>query len=124
MPPLSLHVLMPFGEVMLSAPCQLSELGVMEQRYTLSCTLHPRTCQCFTEGCKHHPSPGGETRHAEIKVQTFLFGFNIQFWPLWEVLSIGNARQSPDELQVLSTSGVEPADWMCPIPEARLGGGW
>lgn len=99
-------------------------LGVMEQCYTRSCTVHPRTCQCFTEGCTHLPSRGGETRHTEIEVQSFLFGFNTRFWPLWEVLSISNARQSLEELQVLSTSGIEPSDWMCPIPEARLGGEW
>lgn len=97
----------------------------MEQGYTRSCTLHPRTWQCFTEGCKHHPPPQGWNPGMQrSRSKLFYLVFNTQFWPLRMVLSMSNPRQSREELQVLSTSGTEPLCWTYPMPEARLGGGW
>lgn len=92
----------------------------MEQRYTRSCTLHPRTCQCFTEGCKHHPSPQGWNPGTQrLKPKVFYLVSDTWLWPLWEVLSISNATQSPEELQMLSISGTDPLGWMRPVPKAR-----
>lgn len=80
MPPLPLRVPVPFGEALLaqlSAPCQPSARAKRD-----GATLHqilrfaPESLPVHHRGVQASPlSQGVKPRDAEIKVQTFLFGF-------------------------------------------------
>lgn len=73
------------------AQCSSPALGS-----TRSCTLHPRTLQCFTEPCEHHPSPRGcDPGTQRLRSKLCQLVSETWFWPLWEVLSISTAGQSP-----------------------------
>lgn len=80
-------------------------LIMMELRYTRSCVLYPRTCQCFTEGFKHPSSP----------------------LPTLAVLGGAEHQQCQEKPQGAVGAGIclmKPLGWMHPMPEATLWGGW